>query len=97
MVILVNKCPNNHFERVTPNCEAKLISDNCLWLIMLEIKMQDSALYSIYNLLACYTVAITSGVPKEKIVETLNNLSFKNKKIRYCKTDNKDFVYYLVK
>lgn len=91
------KCPNNHFERVTPNYEAKLISDNCFMVDNVEIKMNDTALYTVYNLLACYTVAITSGVPKEKIVETLNNLSLKIKRLDIVKADNKDFVLLLSK
>ena len=33
---------NNHFERVTPNYEAKLISDNCFTVDNIEIKMNDT-------------------------------------------------------
>ncbi len=91
------ECPSCDFKRTTPNYEAKLIDDNKFIVDNVEIKMSNNALYNVYNLLACYVTAVTSGVSKEKIVDTLNNLSLKIKRLDVVKLDDKDCVLLLSK
>lgn len=91
------ECPSGDFKRVTPKYEAELISDDSFKVDDVEIKMNNSAIYNVYNLLACYTVAIDSGIPKEKIINTLNNLSLKIKRLDTVKLNNKDCVLLLSK
>jgi UDP-N-acetylmuramyl tripeptide synthase len=91
------KCPNKDFERTKPAFEAKLMSDNSFAVDDVIIKMNNTALYTVYNLLACYTTAITSGVEKEKIVEALGNLSSKIKRLDTVIFNNKECVLLLSK
>lgn len=58
------KCPNDDFKRITPTYEAELIDDYNFKVDDAIIKMGNSALYNVDNLLACYTVAINSGIKK---------------------------------
>ena len=74
------KCPNNDYTR--PNCsyEARLLKDK-FEVEDVVIKTNNDALYNIYNLLACYTVARVDEVKQEEIVKSLNNLSLKVKRL----------------
>ena len=91
------ECPTGDFKRVTPTYEAELIDDCNFKVDDVIIKMGNSALYNVYNLLACYTAAIDSGINKEVIVDTLNNLSLKIKRLDVVKVNNKDCVLLLSK
>ena len=91
------ECPNNDFKRVKPDYEAKLVSDSSFMVDNVEIKMNSTSLYNVYNLLACYTVASLSNIPKEKTVEAINNLSLKIKRLDIMTVDNKDFILLLSK
>ncbi|MDD4282615.1 MAG: Mur ligase family protein, partial [Bacilli bacterium] len=71
------KCSSCDFTRPNPDFEAKLIDDYSFKIDNEIIKMNNSALYNVYNLSASYATAVISNVPKEGIVNALNNLSLK--------------------
>lgn len=82
------KCPNGDFKRVKPDYEAKLIDENSFKIGSDIIKMPNDALYNIYNLTACYTLGKLTNLDSSKVVETLNNLSLKVKRVNTFKLNN---------
>lgn len=90
-------CPNNDFNRPDNLYEAKLNNDNTFTLDGNKIKMNNDALYNIYNLSASYVVAKNSGINTSSIVETLNNLSLKIKRLDTFKIGKKEGVILLSK
>lgn len=84
------ECSKCDFQRPKPDFEAKLI-DDCTFKIDNEIiKMNNSALYNIYNLTASYATTTITGLNKEKIVNALNNLSLKIKRLDTFNVENKE-------
>lgn len=74
------KCPNNDYNRPDCKYESVLLNDSFI-IDDRKINVNNTALYNIYNLTACYTVCSVDKVSKDSIVETLNNLSLKVKRL----------------
>lgn len=74
-------CPNNDFGRPKIDFEATLISDDSFKVANQIIKMNNVALYNVYNLLVSYAVAVVDGIPKTNITKSLNELSLSAKRI----------------
>ncbi|MDD2181490.1 MAG: MurT ligase domain-containing protein, partial [Bacilli bacterium] len=91
------KCSSCDFTRPNPDFEAKLIDDYSFKIDNEIIKMNNSALYNVYNLSASYATAVISNVPKEGIVNALNNLSLKIKRLDKFDVDNKECILLLSK
>ncbi|MDD2469549.1 MAG: MurT ligase domain-containing protein [Bacilli bacterium] len=91
------QCLNCDFQRGEPKYEAELISDNCFKVDDIEIKMNNTAIYNVYNLLACYAVVSDSGVASDQIVTSLNNLSLNVKRLDTFKVGNKECVLLISK
>lgn len=83
-------CPNNDFGRPVPQFEAELINHTKFKLDDIEITMNNSALYNVYNLSAAYTAAIINKVPKGKVTSAINNLSLRNKRFDTFMIDDKE-------
>jgi len=81
------KCPNNDYNRPDCKYEANLLK-NEFEVEDTIIKVNNNALYNIYNLLACYTVARIDKVDKDKIVSSLNKLSLKVKRLNEFEINN---------
>ena len=81
------KCPNNDFKRPDCKYEAELLK-NSFKVDNQTIKINNDALYNIYNLLACYTVARENKVDTKKVVDALNTLSLKVKRLTEFEIDN---------
>ena len=79
-------CPNNDYNR--PNCDFEGTLTKVLKVEDETIKLNNTALYNAYNILACYTTARVDNVDKDKIVESLNNLSTKVKRLNEFKVKN---------
>ena len=79
-------CPNNDYNR--PNCDFEGTLTKTLKVEDETIKLNNTALYNAYNILACYTTARVDNVDKDKIVESLNNLSTKVKRLNEFKVKN---------
>lgn len=73
-------CPNNDYNRPDCDFEAVLMQEG----FKIEdnfIKLNNTALYNVYNMLACYTVCALEKIDRFKIVESLNKLSLKVKRL----------------
>ncbi len=79
-------CPNNDYNR--PSCDFEGILTKVLKVENETIKLNNTALYSAYNILVCYTTARVDNVDKDKIVKSLNNLSLKVKRLNEFKVKN---------
>ncbi len=85
-------CPNNDYNRPVCQFEAELLKNEFKVEDVL-IKLNNDALYNVYNLLACYTVCRLDKVSKENIVNCLNQLSLKVKRLNEFKFgENKGVV-----
>ena len=73
-------CPNNDYNRPKCDFEAVLKGDRVL-IGDDNINIANDALYNVYNTLACYSLAISNGVDKNKVIDALNNLSMKVKRL----------------
>lgn len=80
------ECSNHDFDR--PNCEfeAELLN-NQIKINDDLINVSNDALYNIYNIVACYTVCKLNKVEDKKIVECLNNLSLKVRRLTEFEVD----------
>lgn len=79
-------CPSNDYNR--PTCDFEGTLTKTLKVEDETIKLNNTALYNAYNILACYTTARIDNVDKDKIVESLNNLSTKVKRLNEFKVKN---------
>ena len=79
-------CPNNDYNR--PNCDFEGTLTKSLKVEDETIKLNNTALYNAYNILVSYATARIDNVDKEKIVESLNNLSTKVKRLNEFKVKN---------
>ena len=79
-------CSNNDYNR--PNCDYEGILNRTLKIEDETIKLNNTALYNAYNILVSYATARIDNVDKEKIVESLNNLSTKVKRLNEFKVKN---------
>ena len=85
-------CPNNDYNRPVCQFEAELLKNEFKVEDVL-IKLNNDALYNVYNLLACYSVCRLDKVSKENIVNCLNQLSLKVKRLNEFKFgENKGVV-----
>ena len=85
-------CPNNDFKRPKCSYEATLLK-NSFEVNGDVIKLNNDALYNVYNMLACYSVCLIDKLKKEDIVNSLNQLSLKVKRLNEFKiNDNKGVV-----
>ncbi len=85
-------CPNNDFKRPKCSYEATLLK-NSFEVNGDVIKLNNDALYNVYNMLACYSVCLIDKLKKEDIVNSLNQLSLKVKRLNEFKiNDNKGVI-----
>ena len=89
-------CPNNDYNRPKCDFEAKL-KDNSIDINGTNVKINDDALYNVYNTLVCYSVAIDNGVDKDMVIRALNNLSMKVKRLNNFKYNGIDTTMLLSK
>jgi len=82
------KCPNNDYNRPDCRYEAELIKNNQFKVNDDVITMNSDALYNVYNFLACYTVCKLDNMDSDKLVEGLNNISQKAKRLTEFEIDN---------
>lgn len=82
------KCPNGDYNRPICKYESELKHDSII-LDDREIKVNNIALYNLYNITACYTVCALDNVSKDSIVNTLNTLSLKVKRLNEFTIDGK--------
>ena len=73
-------CPNDDYNHPDCQFEAELLEDKFKVEDVL-IKLNNDALYNVYNMLACYTVCRLDKIAKDKIVTSLNKLSLKVKRL----------------
>lgn len=80
-------CPNNDFNR--PDClyEAELLNNNKFKVEDNVITMNSDAIYNVYNFLACYTVCKLDKMNNEILIEGLNNISKKAKRLTEFEID----------
>lgn len=74
------KCPNNDYNRPKCKYEAEL-KKNAILINGNEIKVNNNALYNVYNITACYAVASVTKVDNKSLIDTLNTLSLKVKRL----------------
>ena len=79
-------CPNNDYNR--PNCDYEGTLNKVLKVEDEIIKLNNTALYNAYNILVSYATARVDDVDKEKIIESLNSLSTKVKRLNQFKVKN---------
>lgn len=80
------KCPNNDYNRPICKYEAEILKDSIL-IDDKEIKVSNTALYNVYNIAACYTVCDITKVNRDSLVDTLNTLSLKVKRLNEFELD----------
>ncbi|MEG0026343.1 MAG: MurT ligase domain-containing protein [Bacilli bacterium] len=90
-------CPNGDFKRTKPNYEAKMIDDFHFKLDNNIIKMDNDAIYRVYNLTACYVVGKLTNINSDTIISSFNSLSLKVKRLSTFKLDNINGVLLLSK
>ncbi len=85
-------CPNHDYDRPICDFEATLLKDK-FEVEDVTIKLNNDALYNVYNMLACYSVCRVDKVKQEDIVNSLNQLSLKVKRLNEFKiNDNKGVI-----
>ena len=89
-------CPNNDFKRPKCSYEATLLK-NSFEVNGDVIKLNNDALYNVYNMLACYSVCLIDKLKKEDIVNSLNQLSLKVKRLNEFKINGNKGVVLLSK
>ncbi len=90
-------CPNNDFKRPPVRYESKLNDDFTFTIDNHLIKMNNEAIYNVYNLSASYVLARVDGVKADTIAKALNNLSLKVKRLDTFKLGNAEGVLLLSK
>jgi len=90
-------CPNNDFKRPYVEMESKLNDDFTFDIDNQKIKMNNDAIYNIYNLSASYVTAVETGLDKQIVAEALNKLSLKVKRLDTFKINNTEGVLLLSK
>ncbi len=91
------KCGACDFDRPKPDFEAQLIDDYSFKIDNEIIKMNNQALYNVYNLAASYATALITGLSKGGTINALNNLSLKIKRLDSFQVDNKECILLLSK
>ncbi len=91
------KCSKCDFKRPITKFEAELIDNDHFKIDDITIKMNNTALYNVYNLSASYAVSITDGVDKDKVGKAINNLSLKIKRFDTFIIDDKKCTLLLSK
>lgn len=81
-------CPKGDFKRVKPDYEAKMIDEISFKIGKDVIKIPNDAIYNVYNLTACYTLGKLTNLDSKKMVESLNNLSLKIKRVNTFKLND---------
>ncbi len=69
------ECNHCDFKRPKIKYEASMIDINNYMIGNDKIKLKNSAIYNIYNILACYTVAVDSKIAVKNVVEHINNMN----------------------
>ena len=73
-------CPNNDYNRPKPDFEVQILK-NKFKVENNIINTNNDAIYNFYNLAACYSVCRIDGVLEDSIVNSLNKLSMKVKRL----------------
>lgn len=81
------KCPKNDFNRPDCKYEAELLKNNQFKVGNDIITMNSDAIYNVYNFLACYTVCKIDKIDNKLLVDGLNNLSKKAKRLTEFEVD----------
>lgn len=81
------KCPKGDFVRPVCKYEAELLKNNKFKVDNDIITMNSDAIYNVYNFLACYTVCKLDKMNDELLVEGLNNISQKAKRLTEFEVD----------
>lgn len=90
-------CPNDDFKRPIVELES-VLKDNMSFEIDGQIiKMNNDAIYNVYNLSASYVTAYENGLDKKIIVQALNKLSLKVKRLDTFKIGSTNGVLLLSK
>ena len=74
-------CTKCDYKRPDVEYEAKIKDGYEFGIDGQTIKMDNNAIYNVYNLSAAYALAVTAGVKKETVTKALNNLSLTIKRI----------------
>lgn len=90
-------CPSKDFERPKVKLESTLNDDLTFVIDGQTIKMNNDAIYNIYNLSASYITALEIGINKKVIADALNKLSLKVKRIDTFKVNDIEGVLLLSK
>lgn len=90
-------CPNGDFKRPDVKYESSLNDDFTFNINKQKIKMNNEAIYNVYNLSASYVTALETGVKASVIKDALNNLSLKVKRLDTFKLGNAEGVLLLSK
>lgn len=90
-------CPNNDFKRPSVKYESVLNNNYTFTIDNQKIKMNNEAIYNIYNLSASYVVARENGIDKTVISKALNNLSLQMKRLDTFKLGKAEGVLLLSK
>ncbi len=89
-------CPNHDYDHPNSLFEATLLKNKFI-VEDVTIKLNNDALYNVYNMLACYTVTRIDNVKKDDIVSSLNQLSLKVKRLNEFKFKNNKGIILLSK
>ncbi len=90
-------CPNNDFKRPSVKYESVLNNNYTFTIDNQKIKMNNEAIYNVYNLSASYVVARENGIDKTVISKALNNLSLQMKRLDTFKLGKAEGVLLLSK
>ena len=90
-------CPNNDFVRPDVSMEAILNDNSTFTLDGQTIKLNNDAIYNVYNITASYVTAKETGIKKKDIVDALNELSLQVKRLDTFKLGNTEGVLLLSK
>ncbi len=91
------KCSSCSFKRVKPDFSANMIDDFSFKIGNDLITMEHSTLYNVYNLLACFTLAVKDGLPEDKVFHALNNLTLNYKRLETLQIGDTECVLLLSK
>lgn len=90
-------CINNDFNRPEVLIETEQIDETTIKINNNIIKLNNIALYNIYNVSAAYITAITDNIDENIVTETLTNISLKIKRYEKFKIENKTVTLLLSK
>ncbi len=84
-------CPNCDFKRTEPDFLAHNINvvKGTIYINKNKVMLPSNFLYSVYFVTAAYALSITLGLEKEKVLNTINDESFKPKRLNIYNFENR--------